>query len=260
MSISQFKNIGELESLIHKIDGRVKTITFLLSIIISAVLSDIYVEVLLWIFAIILFSCTNIKWLKLLRRLYLPFGLSWLVFLSIIFTNGSEVVKAIHFGIIQLNIYEEGIRLGVLIQIRIMTAVTFGCVLAFTTPMIEILETLRMCKLPGTIVDIADMMYRYVFIVEETAHNMHVAQVSRMGDKSSWIDKVRDAGKVAAYVIIKSMDKSVKIYNAMLARGYNSNTKALGYFYKKLEAKDWIFGAVNIMFLTICIGINIAVR
>lgn len=257
MSFSQFKNISTSESFMHKIDGRIKTVVFMVSIIISAVLSSWYLVIPLWIGGIYLFSKTKIKWNKLIRRLCLPFGLSWLVFISVIFTNGNHIIWSFHFGIFHLNLYYEGLKLGILIQLRIITAITFGSLLAFTTPMVEILETLRLLKVPNTIIDIADMMYRYVFIIEEIGHNMRIAQVSRMGDNVSIVQKIKDNGKVAGYVIIKSMDKSVNIYNAMLSRGYNENTRSLGFFNKDIPTEDWIFGGIitSLLLVLVCISI-----
>jgi cobalt/nickel transport system permease protein len=257
MDLSQFKNVSNVDSYLSLIDGRIKTVNFLSCIVISAVISRWYLVVLLWLIAIIFFSMTKMKWNVLIRRLYLPFGLSWLVFLSVVFTNGSHILWSTTFLGIPIVLYWEGLKLGVLIQLRIMATVTFGSLLAFSTPMIEILETLRLCKFPTTIIDLAAMMYRYVFIIEKIAHNMHIAQVSRMGDRVSWAQKIKDTGKVAGYVIIKSIDKSVSIYNAMLSRGYNENTKSIGYFTEGISTKNWIFGFFMSVLLIGIITINV---
>jgi cobalt/nickel transport system permease protein len=140
-----------------------------------------------------------------------------------------------------------------------MTAVTFGCLLSFSTPMIEILETLRLCKIPNTIIDLAAMMHRYIFIIEETAHNMRRAQLSRMGDRVSWLQQVRDTGSAACYVIIKSLDRSVKIYNAMLSRGYNENSTGVDFFTTTIPRTDWYFALLTAVLLTALVIVNIII-
>ena len=125
----------------------------------------------------------------------MPFGIAWLVFLSLIFTNGSEPLLVFNIFHVSITAYHEGLTLGFLILLRIMTTVTLASILSFSTPMIEILETLRLCKIPTIIIDLAAMMYRYVFIIEETAHNMRRAQLSRMGNNNSWLMQARDVWK-----------------------------------------------------------------
>jgi cobalt/nickel transport system permease protein len=259
MDISRFNKISNKDTMLHRLDGRVKTVVFLGGIIITTLLSHWYLVVFLWIVTLAAFCILSLPWHNLLIRLIMPFGIAWLVFLSLLFTNGSHPLSAIFIGTIHLTAYKEGLRLGTLMLLRIMTDVTMCCVLSFSTPMIEILETLRLCKVPGIIVDIADMMYRYVFIIQETAHNMRHAQLSRMGSNSSWIQQARDTGMVASYVLIKSFDRSVKIYNAMLSRGYNEESTTSDYFVNTIAKKDQYLGIVVAAMLITLIIINIII-
>ena len=176
-----------------------------------------------------------------------------------LFTNGSHPLWVISLGPISLTAYEEGLQLGILTLLRIMAAVTLGCVLSFSTPMIEIMETLRLCKVPSIIIDLADMMHRYVFIIQETARNMRHAQLSRMGDSASWLQQTRDAGKLACYVLIKSLDRSIKIYNAMLSRGYNEDSSVAEYFTNPIPRIDWYFGLLVVVLLVALVIINIII-
>ncbi|AYD41078.1 cobalt ECF transporter T component CbiQ [Clostridium fermenticellae] len=258
MEISPFKNISNRNSFLNNLDGRVKTILFLTSIVITTFLSHWYLITLLWILSLIGYYTLNIPWKKLFKRLIIPFGIAWIVFLSMLFTNGHTVLTYIPFGKHHLNIYVEGIMLGCLLFLRIVTAVTIACLLSFSTSMIEILETLRICKIPGIIIDLADMMYRYVFIIEETSRRMHMAQMSRMGYVGSWSRRIADTGKIACYVLIKSIDKSISIYNAMLSRGYSEDSvENLNYFNKHIPKFDLLISILALILLLILVVINI---
>jgi cobalt/nickel transport system permease protein len=129
--------------------------------------------------------------------------------------------------------------------VRIMAAVTLATLLAFSTPMIEILETLRLWKIPSVIVDIADMMYRYIFIMQDTAHTMRCAQLSRMGDTGSWAHRVGDTARIASSILIKSLDRSTRIYQAMLARGYTEDVTGPRFFTRPIPARDKLIGALS---------------
>lgn len=258
MELRRFKNISEEDSFLHGLDGRVKTIIFLSGIIISACLTRWYLITIFWLIAIAIFPILHLPWNNLIKRLLMPFGIAWLVFLSLLFTNGNQPLVVINMFHISIIAYEEGLRLGCIILLRIMTAVTLGSLLSFSTPMIEILETLRICKMPSTIIDLAAMMYRYIFIIEETAHNMRRAQLSRMSNNQSWINQVREVGHVAGYVLIKSLDRSIKIYSAMLSRGYNENSISSDFFVTKIPKNDWYFGIISAAFMIILVITNIA--
>jgi len=259
MDISRFNKISNTDNVLQRLDGRVKTILFIGGIIISTMLTHWYLVTGLWLVAIISFGILQLSWNTLVKRLLIPFGIAWLVFLNMIFTNGSHPFWTIVIGPISLTAYKEGLQLGILILLRIMAAVTLGTVLSFSAPMIEILATLRLCKVPSIIIDLADMMYRYLFIISETASNMRHAQLSRMGDSASWIQQTRDVGKLACYVIIKSIDRSIKIYNAMLSRGYNEDSSAAKYFTNPIPKSNWYFGILVVVLLVVLIIVNIII-
>ena len=256
MNISYFKNVSEKDTPLHRLDGRVKTVLFLAGIIIVTILSHWYMAAIIWLASILLFIPLRLPASRLIARLTLPFGIAWLVFLSIIFTNGSHPLLVIINSPIHLVVYSEGLRLGFLIMLRIMASVTLASVLSFSTPMIEILETLRLCKIPGIMIDIADMMYRYIFIIDETARSMHRAQMSRTCRRVSWLKQIQNTGNVAGYVMIKSFDRSVKIYNAMLSRGYSDGETAVAYFPKPISAIDFRYGLILLAFPIAVLIIN----
>ena len=259
MELAVLDKIASADTPLHRWDGRVKTVFFLSAIIVSTFLNHWYLVAGLWLVTLVSFRTLNIPWRHLFIRLYMPFGIAWLVFLSLIFTNGSHALFDISLGPLNLTAYLEGLQLGFIMVFRIMAAVTLGCILSFSTPMIEILETLRICKVPDVIIDLAAMMYRYVFILTETGHNMRRAQMSRMGDSNSWLQQARDIGKVAGYVLTNSLDRSIRIYKAMLSRGYNEDSTGADFFTEPISAADWRNGMFGAAFLLLLVVLNIII-
>lgn len=259
MEISRFNKISGTGNVLQCLDGRIKTVVFLCGIIVATTLTHWYLIAGLWVVAIVSFGILQLPWSNLIKRLLIPFSIAWLVLLNMLFTNGTHSLFVIPLGFISLTAYQEGLKLGIVILLRIMSAVTLVTVLSFSTPMIEILETLRLCKVPSIIIDLADMMYRYVFIMIDTARNMRHAQLSRMADSATWVQKSIDVGKLACYVLIKSMDRSVKIYNAMLSRGYSEDSGAMEYFTNPITKSNWYFGLLISVLLVALIIINIII-
>lgn len=244
MDLNFFKTLNHADTPLLRLDGRVKTVFFLVCVIVSAVVTHWYLAAALWLAALSLFYTLRLPWAPLLNRLLIPFGISWFVLLNLIFTNGDHPLWVLFRKPFVLNIYAEGISLGMLMMLRIMATVSMATVLSFSTPMVEVLETLRICGLPKTMIEIAEIMFRYSFIVYDVARNMRHAQNSRTVRRLSWIEQTGNVGKVAAHVIFKSIDRSLKIYNAMLARGYSENSVALKYFTSFIPSHDLRRGMV----------------
>ncbi|AFM40538.1 cobalt ABC transporter, permease protein CbiQ [Desulfosporosinus acidiphilus SJ4] len=259
MELAVIDKIAAADSPMHRWDGRVKTILFLSAVIVSTTLNHWYLLAGLWLIALASFRTLNLPWRHLFIRLSIPFGIAWLVFLSLMFTNGRHDLFAVTLGPIRLTAYQEGLELGFLVVLRIMAAVTIGSILSFSTPMIEILETLRLCKVPNVMIDLAAMMYRYVFILTETSHNMRRAQLSRMGDSSSWLHQARDIGKVAGYILTNSLDRSIRIYKAMLSRGYNEDSTSASFFTTPISAADRQTGVLGGSLLAALVVFNIII-
>jgi cobalt/nickel transport system permease protein len=258
VNLSRFTS--EDDTPLRRLDGRVKTTVLLSGVIIASVLTHWYLAAGLWIVATALFFSLRLGMGDLFKRLVMPLGIAWVVFLSILFTNGSHPLFTLSFRYFSLTGYEEGLTRGILLFLRIMAAVTLATMLSFSTPMIEILETLRLCKIPHLIIDIADMMYRYIFIIQETAHIMHRAQISRLGESASWARRVGDTGRIAGSILIRSLDRSTRIYQAMLARGYTENSVDLQFFKNRIPARDKRIGfAAGAVLLTVLIA-NISLR
>jgi cobalt/nickel transport system permease protein len=243
MHLSRYTAEGD--SLLHRIDGRIKTGVFLASVVLAATLTNWMLALGLWICAVGFFFSLHFGFRDLLVRLLVPLGIAWVVFLSVLFTQGSHPLFVIPLKFFTLTAWQEGAMKGLLLFVRIMAAVTLATLLAFSTPMTEILETLRLCRIPGTIVDIADMMYRYIFILQDTARTMRSAQVSRMGDTGSWVHRVTDTGSIASSILIKSLDRSTRIYQAMLARGYSEDATGMRFFTRPIPTRDKLIGGVS---------------
>ncbi len=256
MDLDFFKSVGILDTPLRRLVGRVKTVFFLVAIIVAAVVRHWYLAAALWVAAIAIFSTLRLPWRLLALRLFIPFGVAWLVFLTLLFTNGSHPLATLLTKPFPLVIYSEGIWRGILIMLRIMAAVTMACVLSCSTPMVEILETLRIFKLPGIIVDIADMMFRYVFIMAEVARNMRHAQMCRTFRRLSWMERIRNVGNIAIHVLTKSLDRSTKIYHAMVSRGYSEEIMVPAYFTGPVPSPDLRLGLLLTAFPLLVLTMN----
>lgn len=241
---------------LRRIDGRIKTCVFMAAIVIVSVLNGWQLAAGALVTALVLIFTLRLPLRKVLSRMCLPFGVAWLVMVSLVFSTGHTSVGTIALGHFRMPVYLEGIELGVLIMLRILAAVSLAMLLSFSTPMVEILATLRLMKVPGLIVDLADMIYRYALSLGEVGATMRKAQRARGGEGLPWHRQARDIGAVAGNLLVKSFDRSVRIYKAMLARGYDEDAQAQPYFTAAIPAKDIFTGVLVALILVAVLVCN----
>ncbi|MDA8091523.1 MAG: cobalt ECF transporter T component CbiQ [Nitrospiraceae bacterium] len=244
---------------LHRLDGRVKTSVLLSAIVIVSALTRLPLVAGAFLVALALMFTLHLPLKSMLLRMSAPFGVAWLVLMSLIFTSGHTVIGVINFRHISLPVYREGLTLGFLIMLRILAAVSLAMLLSFSTPMVEILATLRLLKVPGVILDLADMIYRYAFSLGEIAATMRKAQRARGGEGLPRHRQARDIGMVAGNLMIKAFDRSVRIYKAMLARGYDEDAKTPPYYTGPIPAKDLLAGVLAGLVLLALLVCNFAV-
>ena len=80
--------------------------------------------------------------------------------------------------------------------------------------------------MPSIIITIVSMTYRYLFVLTDEAQRMLRARQSRSasaggrsGGSVAW--RARVTGNMAGSLFVRSLDRSERIYQAMLARGYD---------------------------------------
>ena len=124
----------------------------------------------------------------------------------------------------------EGLEFFVSVLLKSWTSVTAACILTATTPPMRLLEALRALRLPAILVSIVMLMYRYLFVLVEEAQRMMRARSARsaaIGANSggTLVWRAKSAGGMAGSLFIRTLDRSERIYLAMLARGYDGSIR-----------------------------------
>jgi len=121
---------------------------------------------------------------------------------------------------------------------------TYLCVMAVlllisVTPLAEITDAMRRLKIPGIFVAMFEMTYRYLGVLFTEAYSMRTAYILRSaGGKGV---AIKDMGSFVGQLLIRSIDRADRVYNAMKCRGYAMNTaRPAG---AKMNWKDMIFCA-----------------
>lgn len=125
-----------------------------------------------------------------------------------------------------LGFSKIGIETAAQLFFRALGAVSCLYYLSLNTPMVDLLSVLRKLKCPKILVELMSLIYRFIFVLMETAETMYTAQNSRLG-YSSLKAVYHSLGALASTLFIRAYKRSDEIYTAMEARGYDGDIEVL---------------------------------
>lgn len=109
------------------------------------------------------------------------------------------------------------------IAVKATLAVTAMTLLVASTHLADLLAALRRLKVPGVLVMLVGVTYRYVFILADEAARMRRAAVAR-GYGGRWVWHAGAIGRIVGVLFIRSYERGERVHGAMLARGFDGVT------------------------------------
>ncbi len=163
----------------------------------------------------------KIPWKFYLKFVAIPiiFGFLTFIYMAFFFGLGASIFE---IGIFNLAVTVDGFNQGLLVFARMMGGFSCMAFLALTTPMTELFSVLETFKIPKIVLEIAMMMYRFIFVFLDEAINMYHAQQTRLGYhgiKASY----KSMGMLASNLFIRTWIKGERVYVSMESRGYNGS-------------------------------------
>jgi cobalt/nickel transport system permease protein len=249
-------------SSIHQLDPRVKVALTVLFIISNVLLPDGAWLAFLLSLAVVLFAA-SLSGLGLgytLRRSFvaLPFALAAI---TAIFAIPGRPLFAWTLGPWDLVATDAGLVRFASIVVRSWLSVQMAILLTATTQFPDLVHALRHLRVPGVLVAIISFMYRYLFVLaDETMRLLRAREArsarpdgaARAGGSVAW--RARVAGNMAGQLFLRSYERSDRVYNAMLARGYAGQLLTLNPH--TLRTTDWAAagGFVVVLLLLQAVG------
>lgn len=254
MHYSTFDQYHHDHTLIHQLDPRLKIVLAVLFIVANALLPDGAWLAFGTAYLGILFICAvgKISLIYLLKRslIVVPFLLAAV---TIMFTLPGETIASFSILGLDLTISNTGLIRFVSIFIRSWIAVQMAILLTATTRFPDILHGLRHLRVPTILVSIISFMYRYLFVLADEAGRLMRGRAARSGQSSqqktggslAW--RARVTGGMIGQLFIRSLERSDRVYNAMLARGYTGEMLTMNPHI--MHGRDWVAGLIFILYL-----------
>lgn len=220
---------------VHRLDGRVKLVLTLAFIFTAALTPSAAWAVYILLFALLLsvemLSDLGVGYVMRRAALALPFILAAL---PLLFTRGDTPLIVLPFSHSwQVTIWREGTERFLSVGLKSWLSVQAAIVLASCTPFPQLLTAMRAIGIPKLLVAIFGLMWRYLFILVDEALRLLRARAARSGQSDmpglrsggSMTWRARVAGGMAGSLFLRALERSDRVYAAMLARGYDGEVR-----------------------------------
>lgn len=251
VDITKALDLDELaskDSPIHNLDGRIKLISTVLIIVISAFSSNIFIPIVLEIFLLIVIAVAKLSYINSFKRIamLLPFGGAIIIFQP--FVQPGNVIWSYSW----MTVTDVGINWAILLIFRIITSLTAIVILSSTSPMQQIVASFRRLKMPKDLAMILSIMVRFLFMFIDELAAIRRSQKSRNFHINSKLTpykwRVKQVGYTIAMMFVKSYEQGERVYKSMISRGF-SDESDLYNEKKKLEKSDYAYIIIIIILI-----------
>ena len=226
-------------SLVHALDARVKLVLAVAFIVTTALARPgawpVYVLLFAVVLSVVLLSELGVGFVMKRAVLAAPFVLAAA---PLMFTTPGDALASLPVGPWTLTLSSPGLARFASVALKSWLSVQMAIVLASTTPFPQLLAAMRGLRLPKLLVAVIGLMWRYLFVlVDEVLRLMRAREArsgraeaggrndGRVGGSLAW--RARVTGGMAGNLMLRSFDRSERIYAAMAARGYDGEVRGM---------------------------------
>ncbi|MCX5754332.1 MAG: cobalt ECF transporter T component CbiQ, partial [Candidatus Krumholzibacteria bacterium] len=117
-------------------------------------------------------------------------------------------------------ITSEGSRAALMLVLRVSTSVSFSVLLVLTTPWHRLLEALGNLRLPGIVVSLLSLSYRYLLLLLRTLSELFMARRSRVIAALPFRQETAFISRSTGYLFLRSLHLAEGVHMAMVSRGW----------------------------------------
>lgn len=228
-------------SLIHRLDPRTKVALTLLFILTASLVPVgmlwAYVALLALVLTAAVLSGLGAGYVVRRSVIALPFALAAV---TLPFTVPGTTLTSLG----RLHISVEGTLRFVGIMVKSWVSVQAAILLAAVTAFPDLLWGLRALRIPKPLVAIVGFMYRYMFVISDEALRLIRARAARSGarpriqSRRNILRHGKVAGGMVGSLMLRSLERSERVYDAMTARGYQGEMRVSAH--PHLRRQDYV--------------------
>jgi cobalt/nickel transport system permease protein len=245
---------GDSQRLLVALDGRIKLVLLAAALVVNLTAGGVRTPLSLAVIALVLVRSSGVRTSAFLKRMAVPAVLATVAFITQLFwfQEGQPLISVPLF-FLELTVYQGGVWRGLELASRILGGMGVLLFFSLTTPLPELMRAARFFRCPPVLVELALIMYRYIFLLLEEGGRIRNAQKARLGfvDFKSGL---RSSGILGGMLVLRTYDRAERSFAAMRCRGYRGALTAVTP--GRLHGHDWAALAIGLALL----GILFAMR
>lgn len=213
------------EGLLQRADPRVKLLSLLVLVSTVVSLGSIPLLIFFYIVPLAFAVLSRIRVLDFVRRvwLFVPIFTGIIAVPSIFMIPGKPIFT---LPVLGLSASREGLLWAALFTLRVATAVSYAILFTMTTRWNDFTSSLASLGVPGVVITITTLAYRYLFLLAKLLLDAMHARRARLAGELGMVESWKEAGKHIGATFIKASSLGEDVYYAMLARGYSNEVPA----------------------------------
>lgn len=156
---------------------------------------------------------------------------------------------------LKLGCTRESLVMAAKVFFKALGSVSCLYFLALTTPMFEILMVLKKLKVPKLFIELMGLIYRFIFVLLDTADSIFISQNSRLGYATVKLG-YHSLGKLIAALFIASYRKSQQIYIAMESRCYDGDIRLIEEQHRVSSLNIFLIAVLEIILIAISLMVK----
>jgi len=232
------EEFAEGNSFFHRIDPRVKFITFAPYVTAIAVMQGIKAPLAGLVVSAVMILASGIDMRKLLNRLIVinvPILVLW-VFLP--FSYPGEGL----FSIGSFTATSEGVLYAMSITLKANSIVLATIAILGTSQIFSLAHALIHLKAPVKLVYLFFFFYRYISVIHNEYSRLKKTLIARSFRPATNIHTYRTYANLIGMLLVRSYERSQRVYKAMLCRGFKGTFPVMSHF--SLKKSDMAFSAL----------------
>ena len=253
----------QTDSLIHRLDPRVKLAGTFLYMVSLFIFNNIYCYAFSALFLVIVIILSKVPVIYMIRGMKpIMIIIVFSVVFNLFFTSGENLFS---FGIIHIS--KEGIKGAILIVIRLTLLIVSASIMTLTTTpnrltdgLEKMFRPLKIFKVP--VYEVAMMMsiaLRFIPILSEETDKIIKAQTARgaLFESKKLLDRVKSLIPLIVPLFVSSFRRAADLAMAMEARGYHGGDGRTKLHPLKYEARDYISYVALLFYILIIVALGI---
>ena len=238
---------GQERRLLVALDGRVKLLLMLTALGINLTAGGLRTPFGLALLSLLLVLLAGVPTRSFLRRMAVPAMLATVALVTQLFwfQEGEPLLRLPVFQW-ELIVYAGGVTRGLELASRIIGGMAVLLFFSLTTPLPELMRAARFFRCPPVLVELALIMYRYIFLLQEEGGRIRNAEKARLG----FVDMraaIHSSGILGGMLVLRTYDRAERSFASMRCRGYRGAITAVTP--GRLRGFDWWALAVGILLL-----------